>query len=93
MHGGRPKPAAKRQDAKRRIRDTLATFAETRERLARLPDDLRLPLTLVMLDGLSYGDAAARLDVPLETLMDRLVAARETLGLMLGADEPAAAAE
>ena len=85
--------SARRTSLRRNVRDTLAAFAQTRERLARLPDDLRLPLALVMLEGLSYGEAAQRLDVPVETVMDRLAAARETLGLMLGGSSAAEVAE
>jgi DNA-directed RNA polymerase specialized sigma24 family protein len=78
-----PRRSSRRNGRAQRVYDTLIAFADTRERLARLPDDLRLPLSMVMLDGMSYADAARRLDVPEETLMDRLAAARQCLGAML----------
>jgi DNA-directed RNA polymerase specialized sigma24 family protein len=36
-----------------------------------------------MIEGLSYGDAAARLGVPMSTLMEQLAAARRSLGAMV----------
>lgn len=69
------------------ISDTLLMFGKTRERLARLTDELRIALSLVVLDGLSYEDAAERLGVPLSEFLARLATARETLGAMVANDE------
>lgn len=44
-----------------------------------LPDEQRAALHLVSVEGLSYQEAAAVLDVPLGTLMSRLGRARATL--------------
>lgn len=63
--------------------DTLLLFSETRERLARLRDDLRLALSLVVVDGLSYEEAARRLEITLPTYQKRLAQAREALGAMI----------
>lgn len=69
------------------VSDTLLMFSKTRERLARLTDELRLALSLVVVDGLSYEEAAERLNVPTTTLFNRLALAREDLGAMIANDE------
>jgi RNA polymerase sigma-70 factor (ECF subfamily) len=51
--------------------------------LARLPEDQRLAVSLVLIEGLSYKDAAEVLDVPLGTLTSRLARGREALQDML----------
>ncbi len=66
--------------------DTL-TLREVRaavaEELARLPDDLRLPLVLCYWDGSTRPEAAARLGCSLSTLMRRLDAGRDRLAARL----------
>jgi RNA polymerase sigma-70 factor, ECF subfamily len=47
--------------------------------LGRLPDDLRLPLTLIALDDVPYDEAAVLLAVPIGTLKSRLNRARRLL--------------
>lgn len=69
------------------ISDTLLLFAKTRERLARLTDDLRIALSLVVVDGLSYEEAAERLNIPQAALLTRLALARDALGTMIATDE------
>jgi RNA polymerase sigma-70 factor (ECF subfamily) len=51
--------------------------------LTRLPEDQRLAVSLVLIEGLSYKDAAEVLDVPLGTLTSRLARGRESLQKML----------
>ena len=51
--------------------------------LTRLPEDQRLAVSLVLIEGLSYKDAAEVLDVPLGTLTSRLARGREALQQML----------
>jgi RNA polymerase sigma-70 factor (ECF subfamily) len=51
--------------------------------LSRLPEDQRLAVGLVLIEGLSYKDAAEVLDVPLGTLTSRLSRGREALQDML----------
>lgn len=50
-----------------------------RDALRRLPEDQRLAVALVLVDGLSYAEAARVLDVPAGTLTSRLVRGRQTL--------------
>jgi RNA polymerase sigma-70 factor (ECF subfamily) len=51
--------------------------------LDRLPDGQREAVAMVMIEGLSYADAAAVLDVPMGTLTSRLVRGRQALMTML----------
>ena len=44
--------------------------------IARLSEDLRTPLLMVVLDQLSYEDVAAALEVPLGTVKSRIARAR-----------------
>jgi RNA polymerase sigma-70 factor, ECF subfamily len=54
------------------------------EAIATLPDDLARPLVLHYLDGLSYAEIAAALDVPLSTVKGRLFKSRSQLRQTLG---------
>jgi RNA polymerase sigma factor (sigma-70 family) len=60
--------------------DSLAV----RSAVARLSDDHRVVVGLVLVEGLSYQEAAEVLDVPVGTLTSRLARAREALQTMLG---------
>ena len=73
-------------DLSKRINDTLAMLSRTRDRFARLPDSERSALTLVVIDGLSYREAADRLDISVEALMERLGHARNTLRKLIASD-------
>ncbi len=50
-----------------------------REAIHGLPEDQRLAVGLVLVDGLSYAEAAEVLDVPVGTLTSRLVRGRQSL--------------
>jgi RNA polymerase sigma-70 factor (ECF subfamily) len=52
--------------------------------MARLPQDQCLAVALVLIEGLSYKEAAHVMDVPIGTLTSRLARAREALQAMLG---------
>jgi RNA polymerase sigma factor (sigma-70 family) len=61
-----------RVEARIALTDTIAA-------LATLPADQRSAIALVLIDGLSYRDAAQVLDIPIGTLTSRLARAREAL--------------
>ena len=52
--------------------------------MAQLPDEQRLAVALVLVEGLSYKEAAEVLDVPMGTLTSRLVRGRQALMAQLG---------
>jgi RNA polymerase sigma-70 factor (ECF subfamily) len=51
--------------------------------MARLPEEQRLAVSLVLVEGLPYKEAALVLDVPIGTLTSRLARGREALRVML----------
>jgi RNA polymerase sigma-70 factor, ECF subfamily len=55
--------------------------------VAELPEEQRLAVGLVLVEGLSYKEAAEVLDVPIGTLTSRLARGRETLQAILS-DRP-----
>ena len=52
--------------------------------MGRLPEDQRVAVALVLVEGLAYKEAAHVLDVPIGTLTSRLARGREALQAMLG---------
>lgn len=52
--------------------------------LARLPEEQRSAVALVLIEGLSYKEAAHVMEVPIGTLTSRLARGREALARMLG---------
>lgn len=66
-------------DAAQAGEDLRADALAVRDALRRLPEDQRLAVALVLVDGLSYAEAAQVLDVPAGTLTSRLVRGRQTL--------------
>jgi RNA polymerase sigma-70 factor (ECF subfamily) len=59
--------------------ERAATVRAVREAILALSDDQRKVLTLVDLEGFSYGDVASILEVPIGTVMSRLSRARQQL--------------
>lgn len=53
--------------------------AQVERAMSRLPDEQRLAVALVLVDGLSYKDAAEVLEIPAGTLTSRLVRGRMAL--------------
>lgn len=51
--------------------------------MARLPDEQRWAIALVLIEGLAYKDAAALLEIPIGTLTSRLARGREALQALL----------
>ncbi len=62
-------------------------LAEMSRAIDRLPDDQREALLLVVLEGMSYQDAASVLGIPAGTLMSRLGRARAALRALTGTGE------
>jgi RNA polymerase sigma-70 factor (ECF subfamily) len=60
--------------------------------LARLPEEQRVLIALVCIDGLSYKRAADIVGVPIGTVMSRLARARRTLHAFLEGNTPAGGA-
>ncbi len=54
--------------------------------MARLPEDQREAVSLVLVEGLPYKEAAEVLDVPIGTLTSRLARGREALQALLGSE-------
>jgi RNA polymerase sigma-70 factor, ECF subfamily len=77
-----PDPASRPEDG--------VTKCEVSAALQRLPLEQRQVLLLVGLEGLSYAETAAVLDVPIGTVMSRLARGREKLRQIL--DHPASPA-
>lgn len=61
-------------------------FNETCVALAKLPEEQRSAVALVLVDGMSYRDAAEVLDIPVGTLTSRLYRARAALAEALGGE-------
>lgn len=59
------------------------TLEQVVEAMGRLPPPMRQVLTLVCVEGLSYKEAAASLEVPIGTVMSRLARARLELHRIL----------
>lgn len=51
----------------------------------RLPEQQRVAMLLVFIEGMSYKEAAEALDVPIGTIMSRLSRARQAIGRAFGA--------
>jgi RNA polymerase sigma-70 factor, ECF subfamily len=63
-----------------------STLARVREVMASLPEEQRSAIMLVCVNGLSYGEAAAELDIPIGTLMSRLCRGRLELARRMSAE-------
>lgn len=70
---------ARREEAVAGGAEQAALLRETAARFASLPDSQRSVLHLIAIEGLSYQQAAAALDVPIGTIMSRLSRARAAL--------------
>ena len=54
------------------------------EAMVKLPEEQRLAVALVLVEGLSYKEAAELLDIPIGTLTSRLARGRTALAAALG---------
>ncbi len=65
--------------------DERLYLADVRRAIADLPDEQRMVLLLVSVEGLSYRDASLALGLPIGTVMSRLSRGRLALGRALDA--------
>jgi RNA polymerase sigma-70 factor (ECF subfamily) len=64
--------------------DAEASLWSVSEAMDKLPEEQRLAVALVLVEGLSYKEAAAVLEVPVGTLTSRLARGRTALAALLG---------
>lgn len=67
------------------LTETLAI----QDAVSRLPEDQRIVIALVLVEGFSYREAADLLDIPIGTVTSRLARARTALQSLLGAQHEA----
>jgi RNA polymerase sigma-70 factor (ECF subfamily) len=63
--------------------DRESELMSVQSAMARLPEDQRTAVSLVLVEGLPYKEAAEVLDIPIGTLTSRLARGREALQAML----------
>jgi RNA polymerase sigma-70 factor (ECF subfamily) len=73
----------KHEDTPEKLNQTQDMVDSVRDSIARLPEGQRQVVTLVNLEGFSYGEVAEILDIPVGTVMSRLSRARNTLAKSL----------
>lgn len=76
-----------------RAAEARLTFADTCRALAALPEEQRVVVALVLIEGVAYREAAEILQVPIGTVTSRLARAREALSARVfgsGAKSPEA---
>jgi RNA polymerase sigma-70 factor, ECF subfamily len=66
---------------------TQETLLSVQSALLRLPEDQRVAVSLVLIEGLPYKEAAEVLEVPIGTLTSRLARGREALQGLLGPED------
>jgi RNA polymerase sigma-70 factor (ECF subfamily) len=66
--------------------DSEITSMSIQTAMARLPEDQRVAVSLVLIEGLPYKEAAEVLEVPIGTLTSRLARGRDALQALLGAE-------
>jgi RNA polymerase sigma-70 factor, ECF subfamily len=64
--------------------DAHADALAVEQAMARLNEDQRVAVALVLIEGLPYKEAAEVLDIPVGTLTSRIARAREALQAQLG---------
>ncbi len=65
--------------------EARSALAIVRREVARLPDEQRIVLSLVVVDGMTYQEAANVLKIPIGTVMSRLARARKRLAELIDA--------
>jgi RNA polymerase sigma-70 factor (ECF subfamily) len=64
--------------------DANASLWAVSEAMTKLPEEQRLAVALVLVEGMSYKEASALLDIPMGTLTSRLARGRTALAAALG---------
>jgi RNA polymerase sigma factor (sigma-70 family) len=64
--------------------DASTSLWSVSEAMGKLPEEQRLAVALVLVEGMSYKEAAAVLEVPIGTLTSRLARGRTALAAALG---------
>ena len=67
--------------------DRQVTLMSVQNAMLRLSEEQRLAVSLVLIEGLPYKEAAEVLDIPIGTLTSRLARGREVLQELLGPEE------
>ena len=70
--------------------DTPTELEAVQHAMAQLPEEQRTAVSLVLVEGLSYKEAAAAMQIPIGTLTSRLARGRATLQKLLGPEESVA---
>jgi RNA polymerase sigma-70 factor (ECF subfamily) len=68
------------------IMEQASNAMSVQSAMARLPEDQRTAVSLVLVEGLPYKEAADVLDIPIGTLTSRLARARAALQTLLEAE-------
>jgi len=63
--------------------DTEASLWAVSEAMNKLPEEQRLAIALVLVEGMSYKEASAVLEIPMGTLTSRLARGRTALAAEL----------
>jgi RNA polymerase sigma-70 factor, ECF subfamily len=66
-----------------KIVEGRSDLARAQAAMAALPDDQRVLLALVVLDGKSYREASEILDIPMGTVMSRIARARRSIDIFV----------
>jgi len=66
--------------------DTNASLWSVSEAMSKLPEDQRLAISLVLVEGMSYKEAAELLEIPIGTLTSRLARGRASLASALAGE-------
>jgi RNA polymerase sigma-70 factor (ECF subfamily) len=67
--------------------DANSTLWSVSEAMTKLPEEQRLAVALVLVEGLSYKEASGLLEIPIGTLTSRLARGRAALAAALGQEE------
>lgn len=81
-----PEPAGEHAGAPDAALEKRLRAMEVERAMADLPDEQRLAVALVLVEGLSYKEAASVMQVPMGTLTSRLARGREALEARLGGE-------